>query len=253
MEYLDGQTLTQLIKSAAPLRLEAVVAIARQAAGALNAAHQIGIVHRDFKPDNVVICQQSDGSNWVKVLDFGVAKPTAVDPQFQSLTQTGFVVGTPQYMSPEQVKNETLSARSDLYSLAVVVYQMITGGLPFAGKLPQQQMFNRLLEDPLPFSVVNPALTLPPEVEMVLMKGLSRQSAERHATTLEFADALAFAALPRQDNWAASNPIEAARPVPAEAPGQGRKSLLPLIVAAVIIVAVGLIVAGVYLVLSFRP
>ena len=190
MEYLEGEPLSQVIKTRAPLPLDRVAQIAWQAAAALNAGHELNVVHRDFKPDNVLICRQPDGSEQVKVLDFGVAKQTTLDPQFQELTQTGFVIGTPQYISPEQVKSEPTSARSDLYSLAVVVYEMLTGGLPFAGKSPQKQMFNRLLEEPMPIATVNPTLALPPEVEMVLMKALSRKPDERYASTVEFAKAL---------------------------------------------------------------
>jgi eukaryotic-like serine/threonine-protein kinase len=194
MEYIAGEPLSQIIKTRAPLPLDHVLSIAWQAAAALNAGHELNIVHRDFKPDNVLVCRQADGVDQVKVLDFGVAKQTAVDPHFQELTQAGYVVGTPQYISPEQVKSEPTSARSDLFSLAVVVYEMLTGSLPFAGKSSQKQMFNRLLEEPLSFAVVNPALSLPPEVEMVLMKALSRNPNERYASTVEFAQALVNAA-----------------------------------------------------------
>jgi eukaryotic-like serine/threonine-protein kinase len=190
MEYLEGEPLSRVIKGQAPLPLERVVRLTWQAAAALHAGHELNVVHRDFKPDNVLISRQPDGSEQVKVLDFGVAKPTVLEPQFQELTQAGYVIGTPQYLSPEQVKSEPTSARSDLYSLAIVVYEMLTGGLPFTGKSPQKQMFNRLLEEPMPLHVVNPTLSLPPEVEMVLMKALSRNPAERYASTLEFAQAL---------------------------------------------------------------
>jgi serine/threonine-protein kinase len=194
MEYVEGEPLSRHIKAQAPLPLARVIAITWQAAAALHSGHELNVVHRDFKPDNVLLCRQADGTDAVKVLDFGLAKPTAVDPQFQELTQVGYVVGTPQYISPEQVKNEPVSARSDLYSLAIVVYEMLTGGLPFTGKTPQRQMFNRLLEEPLALSVVNPTLVLPPEVEMVVMKALSRRPEERYASTVEFAQALANAA-----------------------------------------------------------
>jgi serine/threonine-protein kinase len=194
MEYVEGEPLSHRIKAQAPLPLERVIAITWQAAAALHSGHELNVVHRDFKPDNVLLCRQTDGTDMVKVLDFGLAKPTAVDPQFQELTQVGYVVGTPQYISPEQVKNEPVSARSDLYSLAIVAYEMLTGGLPFTGKTPQRQMFNRLLEEPLALSVVNPTLVLPPEVEMVLMKALSRRPEERYASTVEFAQALGNAA-----------------------------------------------------------
>lgn len=194
MEYIEGEPLSQVIKAQAPLALDRVVRIAWQAAAALNAGHLLNVVHRDFKPDNVSLGRLADGSEQVKVLDFGVAKPTAVDPQVQDLTQAGYIVGTPQYLSPEQVKSEPTSPRSDIYSLAIVVYEMLTGALPFTGKSPQKQMFNRLLENPMSFDVVNPAVSLPPEVEMVVMKALSRNPDERHNSTVEFANELAQAA-----------------------------------------------------------
>jgi serine/threonine-protein kinase len=268
MEYLVGEPLSQVIKGRAPLPLDRVVHIAWQAAAALNAGHVLNVVHRDFKPDNVLICRQPDGSEHVKVLDFGVAKQTAVDPQFQELTQAGYVVGTPQYLSPEQVKSEPTSARSDLYSLAIVVYEMLTGGLPFAGKSPQRQMFNRLLEEPMPLAVVNPTLSLPPEIEMVLMKALSRNPDERYASTVEFAQALVHAAhsgfeqtrraatvvasavpampaapfTPRYPPMA--NPAVSAQPQPASS----RKTVIALIII-IIVVALILFAALAYLTL----
>jgi serine/threonine-protein kinase len=127
MEYLDGESLSSLIRREGTLPLDRVVNITRQAAEALHAAHLLGIVHRDFKPDNVMICRQSGYRDLVKVLDFGIAKQSAVDAKHQALTQAGYVLGTPQYMSPEQVRAGALDARSDLYSLALTVYEMLTG------------------------------------------------------------------------------------------------------------------------------
>jgi serine/threonine protein kinase len=194
MEYLDGEPLGAMMKRSGPLPLDRVINITRQAAAALDAGHQLSIVHRDFKPDNVYLCRTQDGRDWVKVLDFGVAKQTAVDAEFKTLTQAGFVVGTPQYISPEQVLGEKVSPRSDLYSLAIVVYHMLTGGLPFSGKSPQQQMFNRVREAPSPIHQVNPDLFVPPEIEDVLMKALARHPEDRYASTLEFATQLENAA-----------------------------------------------------------
>jgi serine/threonine-protein kinase len=244
MEYVEGEPLSQIIKTQAPLSLERVVAITWQAAAALHSGHQLNVVHRDFKPDNVLLGRQADGLDTVKVLDFGLAKPTAVDPQFQELTQVGYVVGTPQYISPEQVKNEPVSARSDLYSLAVVVYEMLTGGLPFTGKTPQRQMFNRLLEEPMALNVVNPTLALPPEVEMVLMKALSRRPEERYASTVEFAHALSSAAhsgfeqSPRGQTVIARIAPQPARPAPPAYPPAASHTAQPQASSSKIIIAV---------------
>jgi serine/threonine-protein kinase len=194
MEYLDGRALSNIIKESSPLPLDRVVSFTRQAAEALEAGHRLNIVHRDFKPDNVIICRQPDGSERLKVLDFGVAKQTLLDPEAQKLTRTGFMVGTPQYISPEQLQGQPVGPPSDLYSLAVVVYEMLTGALPFLGKTPQKQMLNRLLQSPMPFSLVNSNLFLPPDVEPVLMKALARNAADRYSSTLEFAAELERAA-----------------------------------------------------------
>ena len=187
MEFLDGEPLSSVIAREGALPIDRVVSITRQAAEALEAAHQIGIVHRDFKPDNVMICQKKGRGDWVEVVDFGIAKRSEVDPKHQALTQTGFVLGTPQYMSPEQVAGETLDLRSDLYSLALVTYEMLTGSLPFEGGSPQSQMVKRLLEPPLPLQKVRPQLAVPQAVEEVIMKALARYPKNRHASTVEFA------------------------------------------------------------------
>jgi serine/threonine protein kinase len=186
MEFLEGRPLSSIIKRDGPLPLARVARIIRQAAEALDAAHQIGIVHRDFKPDNVMVCQRT-GRELIKVLDFGIAKQIRVDPKHEALTQTGFVLGTPQYMSPEQVLGEQLDARSDLYSLALVAYEMLTCTLPFEGASPQSQMVKRLLEPPKPLHVARPQLAIPPAVEQVIMRALKRYPHQRYSSTLEFA------------------------------------------------------------------
>ncbi|HET9529585.1 MAG TPA: serine/threonine-protein kinase [Blastocatellia bacterium] len=194
MEYLDGPLLSRIIKDRAPLQLDRVVDYTRQAAAALDAGHRLSIVHRDFKPDNVIICTQPDGSERLKVLDFGVAKQTLLDAEVQKLTRTGFMVGTPQYISPEQLQGQPVGPPSDLYSLGVVVYQMLTGALPFVGNSPQKQMLNRLLNEPMPFSHVNPDIHVPPGVEPAIMKALARNPSDRYLSALDFAAELERAA-----------------------------------------------------------
>ncbi len=187
MEFIEGTALATIIEREAPLSLERTVRIIRQAADALDAAHQLGIVHRDFKPDNMMVCQKPGRPDYVKVVDFGIAKQTAVEPGHQALTHTGFVLGTPQYMSPEQVAGEPLDGRSDLYSLALVCYEMLSRALPFVGKTPQSQMIRRLLEPPVPLLTASPQLQVPPLVETAIMRALSRYPNQRQSTTVEFA------------------------------------------------------------------
>ncbi|QUV97310.1 serine/threonine-protein kinase [Chloracidobacterium aggregatum] len=156
MEFVEGETLSSVLRREGPLPLARTLAIARQACAALDAAHRMNIVHRDLKPDNIMLSRRDDG-DWVKILDFGIAKMAGDAPQRgQDLTQAGFVVGTPLYMSPEQLAGERLDPRSDIYSLAIIIYQMLTGQLPFAGDNMQSVMVKRLTEDPLPVWKVNP-------------------------------------------------------------------------------------------------
>lgn len=190
MEFENGRSLSSVLEQEGPLALDRVVSITRQAADALGAAHQLGILHRDFKPDNVMLCDKPNQRDWVKVVDFGIAKRAVGDPSEQGLTQIGTVLGTPLYMSPEQVAGEPLDPRSDLYSLALVTYQMLTAALPFDGSSVQSQMVKRLLEPPKPLRLARPQLELPPMVEGVVMRALARYPRDRFSSTREFADVL---------------------------------------------------------------
>ncbi|MGA9769442.1 MAG: TonB family protein [Blastocatellia bacterium] len=193
MEYVNGKPLSAILKKDGTIALERVVRIARQAAEALSAAHNLGIIHRDFKPDNIMICDKPGRPDWVEVVDFGIAKRAVADTQQAGLTQAGFVLGTPLYMSPEQVMGEELDARSDLYSLALVVYEMLTCALPFSGSTTQSQMMKRVMEAPMPLTLARPQLTLPPAVEAVILRALSRKPEDRYTSTTEFAEALELA------------------------------------------------------------
>ena len=184
MEYLDGVPLSSIIKKEGPLTLDRTIRILEQASDALHAAHVLGIVHRDLKPDNIMICKKAGRTDWVEVVDFGLAKGVTVDSAVETLTQVGFVLGTPDYMSPEQVGGDDLDSRSDLYSLAVVTYEMLTCAFPFEGSTQQKRMVKRLLEPPKPARQLNPSL--PVAVEQILMKALSRDVADRQASTIEF-------------------------------------------------------------------
>src|SRR5437016_333734 len=137
MEYLDGKTLKEVIKADGPMPLDHVVEIIRQVAGALDAAHEQGVVHRDLKSDNIML-SQTTGADWAKVLDFGIAKIQLSESFADAdITAPNLVVGTPQYMSPEQCSQTgSIEARSDIYSLGVIVYEMLAGQVPFTGESP---------------------------------------------------------------------------------------------------------------------
>lgn len=209
MEFLDGEPLSALIRREGPQPLGRVVRIASQAAEALDAAHRLGIIHRDFKPDNVMLCRKPGETDWVKVVDFGIAKQT--QDAGASLTRTGHVVGTPAYMSPEQVTGETLDARSDVYSLALVVYNLLTGELPFTGSTPQSLMVNRLLELPRPLRELRPELS--PEVDAAVMTALAREREGRFRSGSAFARALQEAAKPSRIPRAVKAEVMKAKPV----------------------------------------
>lgn len=184
MEYVEGETLSSLLKREKIIPLQRTFEIIRQAGQALAAAHNQHIVHRDLKPDNIMIARK-DNNDWVKVLDFGIAK-LAVGEKGNDLTQTGMVIGTPLYMSPEQLAGEKLDPRSDIYSFSIIAYQLLTGKLPFSGDSAQSIMVKRLTENPLPPSIANPQAGIPPSVEGAIMNALARDRNARTPTIQKF-------------------------------------------------------------------
>ena len=196
MEYLRGQTLKQIIRTEGPLPLARVVEITRQVAGALDAAHAEGVVHRDLKSDNIMLEEIGGGGNgndWAKVLDFGIAKiqePVGQDPE---LTAPNLIIGTPQYMSPEQCSQSgEIDKRSDVYSFGVILYEMLTGHVPFTGDSATAIMLKHL-QEPAP-SILDERKDLPPSVAYVVAKALSKRREDRQQSAGELAEALATAA-----------------------------------------------------------
>src|SRR6185436_14057044 len=134
MEYVEGRSVADIIEQEGPMDPARVEKILVQVCGSLEEAHSRGIIHRDLKPDNVVLCERAGQRDWVEVLDFGIAKRSnEEDKEEKKLTQQGMVLGTPPYMSPEQFTGEPIDARSDVYSLAVMAYEMLSGRTPFSG------------------------------------------------------------------------------------------------------------------------
>jgi hypothetical protein len=185
MEFIEGASLTDIIEREGALPPPRAARILRQAADALAAAHDLGIVHRDLKPDNIMIVQGKDGSDVVKVVDFGIAKAVAGDEAGQKVTKTGLVVGTPEYMSPEQLAGDKLDGRSDIYSLGLVFYRMLTGVLPFQADSAQEMMIKRLTDAPMPLASARPDIAYPPELQGVLDKALARSPADRYANAAQ--------------------------------------------------------------------
>jgi serine/threonine-protein kinase len=193
MEYVEGERLSDLIGREGHLPVERVVEIIRQVAEALAAAHEqpTPIVHRDLKPENIIIGKSRDGRDKVKVVDFGIA--VAVRDGASRLTGTGLVIGTPEYLSPEQLSTTDFDGRSDIYSLAIVVFKTLTGQLPFGGNSFQEVALARVLGRPRTLIDTNVGVHWPPDLQGVLDRGLAQSPADRFAKVQEFADALAKA------------------------------------------------------------
>jgi serine/threonine-protein kinase len=296
MEYLEGESLRDVLQRRGALPVPEVAEILQQAARGLNAAHKLGIIHRDLKPDNIFLTYSDDDvgaplvgahgvgaglvpalplgdadirghprgvplrSMVVKVVDFGIAKLR----ESATHTQTGMVLGTPAYMSYEQasgLRSDELDARSDVYSLAVVVYEMLTGRVPFHSDTPVGYLRKHLMEEPPPFRTVAPGLRVPPAVESVVMKALVKGRDQRYASVLDFARDFARAAtlpspvdspkpvstarwgesaMPQSDVGAVREPPlrdHAARPQPKKKSTAGIASL---VVAVVVVIVVAL-------------
>ena len=193
MEFVEGEPLSKIIEREGPLPLARAIEITRQVADALAAAHErpTPIVHRDLKPDNVMVGARRDGTDRVKVVDFGIAE--AMSGGGAKLTQQGLVIGTPEYMSPEQLSAITLDWRSDIYSLALVTFDMLTGQLPFTGESPHEAALMRLRDRPHTLAETKSDVAWPPALQAVMDRALARAPAERYATAPEFARALADA------------------------------------------------------------
>ena len=188
MQYVDGRTLTEIVQDEGALPPLRAAEVTRQAAEGLHAAHGMGIVHRDLKPDNIMVSRDREGLECVKVVDFGIAKESGSGSQ--KVTRTGTVVGTPEYMSPEQLSGEEVDGRSDQYSLALVAFNMLTGVLPFPGESTQTSMIMRLTERPRSLADMRPDVAWPAEVQEVMSTALERDASRRYPTTRDFGRAL---------------------------------------------------------------
>ncbi len=190
MEYIHGRTLHHVIKQEAPLPLDRVIRILRQMCNSLREAHAAGLIHRDLKPSNVMLTRHGDEADFVKVLDFGLVRQVMGDSE---LTQVDAVVGSPSYMSPEQIRGERLDQRSDIYSLGVLMYTCIVGKTPFAAESPVKVMMAHLNTAPPPMAPVCPALQEVPMLEWIVRTCLEKEPIRRFSSVEELLKALRVA------------------------------------------------------------
>lgn len=183
MEYVPGRSLGQVISKEWPLGERRTVHIMGQVLSALSAAHQAGMVHRDLKPENIMVTDPGGSRDFVKVLDFGLAKLREGEASDPSITQAGIVCGTPEYMSPEQARGEELDPRSDLYSAGVILYQMVVGRVPFSAATPMGIITRHLTEAPIPPSRIG-GVAVSPELERAILKAVSKNREDRQSSAL---------------------------------------------------------------------
>jgi len=179
MEFLEGRNLEQTIRREGALSVRRSLHVMRQIAASLTEAHEKGIVHRDLKPDNIFLVRVGEDPDFVKVLDFGVAKLREADQRQGTVTQAGTIFGTPRYMAPEQCRSMAVDHRADLYAIGVIAYELMTGRPPFDAENPLAILIQHVQEPPPAMAEVRPDLEVPEEVEELVMRCLRKAPEER--------------------------------------------------------------------------
>ena len=248
MEMLEGRSLNQAVRRDGPMSVEKAAPLFAQVCGALQEAHGMGIVHRDLKPENIYLCNQGGLVDYPKVLDFGLAKVTEqqMRPGSLILTQEGMVFGTPEFMSPEQAQGKPLDARSDIYSLAVILFEVLTGKLPFVTQTPMEYIQRHVLEKPRRLVDAAPERVYSPELEAVLAKALAKNPADRWQSALEFARAVEETMLPPAARVSVSSHTESMSSALTEVPARPGIVIPPWVVMLVVSIAcvlLGIVIA----------
>jgi serine/threonine-protein kinase len=234
MELLKGRSLHDIFHESAPLAWLRVLRICEMMCSSLGEAHRQGIVHRDIKPENIYLEDRPGHPDYVKILDFGIAKivsgEAGATPTGPQLTAIGQTLGTLEYMSPEQLMGKQLDGRSDIYAMGVVAYEMMTGRLPFPeAQGPAELIAAQLKKVPVPPSTANPTGGIPPEVDALILKMVEKSKEKRHADADAVAQAIAPILAAYHPNARAATPVpmpRAATPVPVMG-GAGQPQAMP--------------------------
>jgi serine/threonine protein kinase len=205
MEFLRGKDLARVTYEEGPLSFRRIVDLLRQVLAALAEAHHLEIIHRDLKPENIILEPMRQGGDFVKVVDFGLAKMK--EGEKPSITSPGIVCGTPEYMSPEQGRGDPLDARSDLYAVGVIFYQLLTGKLPFEAESPTQVVLQHLTQPPPDPRKIAPERQISDALVDVLMKALEKDQNKRYASADDLANAMLEAVTPYDDRLSLRSPV----------------------------------------------
>jgi len=215
MEFVQGRSIADHLEKEGPMRADRVEKILQQMCGSLAEAHAQGIIHRDLKPDNVILTERAGQKDFVKVLDFGIAKRSGEEDRNEAkLTQQGMVLGTPPYMSPEQFTGQPLDARSDIYSLAVMAYEMLTGTLPFEAKTAWEWATLHMTAAPNPIEAAPNGAALPEAARSSVMRALAKNKEQRFGSINEFFDRFSGRAAPTAGELAQAKATANHRSVP---------------------------------------
>lgn len=182
MEYIEGESLRDRLEREGMLSLNTAAAIMIQICRGLNQAHKIGLIHRDLKPENIILQQDAERPDWVKIVDFGIAH---LVEGYQRLTKTGNITGTVAYMAPEQLRNVKVDTRVDLYSLGILLFEMITGTVPFDADSTESILLKQLMDPPIPPSTLR--ADIPPDslMDQIVLRALEKDPERRYQTATE--------------------------------------------------------------------
>ncbi len=226
MEYLAGQDLAGLVRACAPLPADRVRHVLTQICRALAAAHEKGIVHRDLKPENIILIERDGRPDFVKVLDFGIAKIMSAEAVPERLTKAGTIIGTPEYMAPEQTRGEATDHRADIYALGCILYEMLTGSVPFLGKTLMEILSKHMFQQPEPPSL-RARVPVAADLEAICLRAMAKDPAGRFQSMREMLQALEAA--PVAEAASVAPPAEAVSMAPVvEAAGVAPAAPAPL-------------------------